>query len=211
MRITEIFFSIQGESTYAGRPCVFVRLTGCPLRCTWCDTAYAFHGGIERSLESILNEVAQYGCQLIEITGGEPLAQPDVYALIASLADRGYTVLIETSGAMDLAPLDRRAIVIMDLKCPGSGMADHNRWANLPLLKPADEIKFVIKDRADYDWAVAAMHAHHLADRHTVLFSPVFGEMDPQALAEWLLADRLPVRLQLQLHKHIWEPTTRGV
>ena len=211
MRITEIFFSIQGESTYAGSPCVFVRLTGCPLRCTWCDTAYAFHGGIERSLESILNEVEQYGCRLIEITGGEPLAQPDVYALIASLADRGYTVLIETSGAMDLATLDRRAIVIMDLKCPGSGMADRTRWANLPLLKPADEIKFVIKDRTDYDWAVATMHAHRLSDRHTVLFSPVFGEMDPQALAEWMLADRLPVRLQLQLHKHIWEPTTRGV
>jgi 7-carboxy-7-deazaguanine synthase len=211
MRITEIFFSIQGESTQAGRPCVFVRLTGCPLRCTWCDTAYAFHGGTERSLESILTEVERYGCGLVEITGGEPLAQPEVHPLITALADRGYTVLLETSGAMDLSPVDRRAIVIMDLKCPGSEMADRNLWANLSLLKPADEIKFVIKDRTDYDWAVAVMKAHRLADRHTVLFSPVFGDMDPQALAEWVLADRLPVRYQLQLHKHIWEPTTRGV
>lgn len=211
MRITEIFFSIQGESTHAGRPCVFVRLTGCPLRCTWCDTAYAFHGGTERSLESILAEVERYGCGLVEITGGEPLAQPEVHPLITALADRGCTVLLETSGAMDLSPVDRRAIVIMDLKCPGSEMADRNLWANLSLLKPADEIKFVIKDRTDYDWAVAVMKTHRLADRHTVLFSPVFGDMDQQALAEWVLADRLPVRYQLQLHKHIWEPTTRGV
>ena len=211
MRITEIFFSIQGESTYAGRPCVFVRLTGCPLRCTWCDTAYAFHGGTERSLETILNEVEQYGCRLVEITGGEPLAQPEVHSLIAALADRGYTVLIETSGAIDLTPVDRRAIVIMDLKCPGSGMGDRNLWANLAWLKPMDEIKFVIKDRADYDWAVATMKEHRLAARHTVLFSPVFGEMDPQALAEWVLTDRLPVRYQLQLHKHIWDPAMRGV
>jgi 7-carboxy-7-deazaguanine synthase len=211
MRITEIFFSIQGESTHAGRPCVFVRLTGCPLRCDWCDTAYAFHGGTDRSLESVLAEVGQYECRLVEITGGEPLAQPDVHPLITALADRGYTVLLETSGAMDLSPVDRRATVIMDLKCPGSGMADRNLWANLSLLKPADEIKFVIKDRTDYDWAVATMTAHRLADGHTVLFSPVFGDMDPQALAEWILADRLPVRYQLQLHKHIWEPTTRGV
>lgn len=211
MRITEIFYSIQGESTHAGRPCVFVRLTGCPLRCTWCDTAYAFYGGTERSLENILDDVEQYGCRLVEITGGEPLAQPEVHSLVTALADRGYTVLIETSGAIDLAPVDRRAIVIMDLKCPGSGMADRNRWANLPLLKPTDEIKFVIKDRADYDWAVATVKEHRLADRHTVLFSPVFGEMDPQALAEWILADRLSVRYQLQLHKHIWDPATRGV
>jgi 7-carboxy-7-deazaguanine synthase len=211
MRITEIFFSIQGESTYAGRPCVFVRLTGCPLRCTWCDTAYAFHGGSELSQESILTEIERYGCSLVQITGGEPLAQPEVHLLIKTLADRGYTVLVETSGAMDLRPVDPRAVVIMDLKCPGSEMADRNLWANLSLLKPVDEIKFVIKDRADYDWAVAKMTEHRLAERHTVLFSLVFGEMDPQVLAEWILADRLPVRYQLQLHKHIWEPTTRGV
>jgi 7-carboxy-7-deazaguanine synthase len=211
MRITEIFFSIQGESTHAGRPCVFVRLTGCPLRCTWCDTAYAFHGGTERSLDSILREVESYGCRLVEITGGEPLAQPEVHALISALADRGHRVLIETSGALDITPVDPRATLIMDLKCPGSGMADRNLWANLPRLKPTDEIKFVIKDRADYEWAAATVREHALTDRHTVLFSPVFGELEPRVLAEWVLADRLPVRCQLQLHKYIWDPAMRGV
>lgn len=211
MRVTEIFFSIQGESTHAGRPCVFVRLTGCPLRCTWCDTAYAFYGGREQTIDSILQEVAQYGCRLVEITGGEPLAQAETPELIRSLADQGYTVLIETSGALDISPVDPRAIIIMDLKGPGSGMADRNRWENIALLKPADEVKFVIKDQADYDWAVRTVEHYRLAERHTVLFSPVFGEMEPLALAEWILADRLPVRFQLQLHKHIWEPTARGV
>lgn len=211
MRLTEIFFSIQGESTYAGRPCVFVRLTGCPLRCAWCDTAYAFHGGAERSLASIVAEVERYGCRLVEITGGEPLAQPEVHSLITALADRGYAVLIETSGALDITPVDPRATLIMDLKCPGSEMADRNLWANIPRLKPTDEIKFVIKDRADYEWAVTKVREHALTDRHTVLFSPVFGELDPRALAEWVLADRLPVRVQLQLHKHIWDPAMRGV
>lgn len=211
MRITEIFFSIQGESTHAGRPCVFIRLTGCPLRCAWCDTAYAFYGGTERSLDSVLAEVERYDCRLVEITGGEPLAQAEVHPLITALADRGYTVLIETSGAIDLTPVDERAVVIMDLKCPGSGMADRNLWTNLSRLKPTDEVKFVIKDRADYEWAVAIVREHGLADRHTVLFSPVFGEMDPQALAEWILADRLSVRFQLQMHKFIWDPATRGV
>lgn len=211
MRITEIFFSIQGESTHAGRPCVFVRLTGCPLRCTWCDTAYAFHGGTERSLESVLEEVARHGCRLVEITGGEPLAQPEVHPLIRALADRGYTVLVETSGAIDIAPVDPRATLIMDLKCPGSGMADRNVWANIPKLKPTDEVKFVIKDRADYDWAAAKVREYALTDSHQVLFSPVFGDLPPQALAEWVLADRLPVRCQLQLHKYIWDPAMRGV
>jgi 7-carboxy-7-deazaguanine synthase len=211
MRLTEIFFSIQGESTHAGRPCVFVRLTGCPLRCTWCDTAYAFHGGTERSLESIVVEVEHYGCRLVEITGGEPLAQPEVHLLITALADRGYTVLIETSGALDITPVDPRATLIMDLKCPGSGMADRNLWANIPWLKPTDEIKFVIKDRADYEWAITKVREYRLTDKHTVLFSPVFDELDSRALAEWVLADRLPIRLQLQLHKHIWDPAMRGV
>ena len=211
MRITEIFFSIQGESTYAGLPCVFVRFTGCPLRCSWCDTAYAFYEGTERSLESILNEVEHYDCRLVEITGGEPLAQAEAHGLITALADRGYTVLIETSGAIDLAPVDPRAILIMDLKCPGSGMEDRNRWSNLSLLKPHDEVKFVIKDRADYDWAVGIIRRHDLSDRHRVLLSPVFGELETQTLADWILADRLRVRFQLQVHKLIWDPAMRGV
>jgi 7-carboxy-7-deazaguanine synthase len=211
MRVTEIFFSLQGESSYAGWPCIFIRLTGCPLRCVWCDTAYAFYGGAERSIENIISEVEDYGHSLVEITGGEPLAQADVHPLITALADRGHRVLIETSGAMDIASVDRRAIVIMDLKCPGSGMHEKNRWANVPLLKPTDEIKFVIKDRADYEWAIGVLHEHDLADRHTVLFSPVFGELDPMALAEWILSDRLPVRYQLQMHKLIWPSATRGV
>jgi 7-carboxy-7-deazaguanine synthase len=211
MRITEIFFSIQGESSYAGLPCVFVRFTGCPLRCGWCDTAYAFYEGTERSLESILNEVEHYDCRLVEITGGEPLAQAEAHGLITALADRGYTVLIETSGAIDLAPVDPRAILIMDLKCPGSGMEDRNRWSNLSLLKPHDEVKFVIKDRADYDWAVEIIHRYGLSDRQRVLLSPVFGELEPQMLADWILADRLRVRFQLQVHKLIWDPAMRGV
>lgn len=211
MRLTEIFFSIQGESTHAGRLCVFVRLTGCPLRCTWCDTAYAFHGGTERSLASIVAEVEHYGCRLVEITGGEPLAQPEVHQLITALADRGHTVLIETSGALDITPVDPRAILIMDLKCPGSGMADSNLWANIPRLKPTDEIKFVIKDRADYEFARTITERHNLAGRCPILFSPSFGELDPRQLAEWVLADKLPVRVQLQLHKFIWDPQTRGV
>ena len=210
MRITEIFLSIQGESSYTGLPCVFVRLTGCPLRCGWCDTPYAFYEGTERTIESILSEVGGYDCRLVEITGGEPLAQDEVHGLITAFADRDYTILIETSGAMDIAPVDRRAIVIMDLKCPGSGMVDRNRWSNLSLLKPNDEVKFVIRDRVDYDWAVAAIRDYGLG-AHRVLLSPVFGELEPQALAEWILADRLPVRFQLQLHKLIWDPATRGV
>jgi len=211
MRITEIFFSIQGESSYAGLPCVFVRFTGCPLRCGWCDTAYAFYEGTERSLENILNEVEHYDCRLVEITGGEPLAQAEAHGLITALADRGYTVLIETSGSIDLAPVDPRAILIMDLKCPGSGMEDRNRWSNLSLLKPHDEVKFVIKDRADYDWAVGIIRRYGLSDRQRILLSPVFGELEPQALADWILADRLGVRFQLQVHKLIWDPAMRGV
>ena len=211
MRITEIFFSIQGESSYAGLACVFVRLTGCPLRCHWCDTAYAFYGGTEQSLEDILSEVEQYDCRLVEITGGEPLAQAEVHQLITALADRGYSVLIETSGAIDIAPVDRRAILIMDLKCPGSGMEDRNRWSNIALLKAQDEVKFVLRDRADYDWAVTTVARYNLNDRQRILFSPVFGELEPQLLAEWILTDRLPVRFQLQLHKVIWDPAARGV
>ena len=211
LRVTEIFFSIQGESTHAGRTCVFVRLTGCPLRCTWCDTEYAFHGGEDMTIDEIVARVNAYDCRLIEITGGEPLHQAAALPLIERLCGEGFEVLIETSGAIDIAPVDRRARIIMDIKCPGSGMTDRMMWTNISQLSTHDEAKFVVKDRADYEWARALVRRHDLAARCHVLFSPVFGELDPQCLAEWLLADRLPVRFQLQLHKIIWSPDMRGV
>ncbi|MBM4125489.1 MAG: 7-carboxy-7-deazaguanine synthase QueE [Nitrospira sp.] len=211
MHVTEIFHSIQGESTYVGQPCVFVRLTGCPLRCTWCDSAYAFSGGTEMTIGEVLAKVSAYGCPLVEVTGGEPLHQPEAFPLIAALCDEGYEVLVETSGAIDIAPVDRRAHIILDVKCPGSEMADRMRWDNLPKLTDKDEAKFVIQDRADYDWAKAIVEQHGLAQRCTVLFSPVFGVLEPRLLTEWILADRLPVRLQLQVHKYVWAPDMRGV
>ena len=211
VRVTEIFHSIQGESSHAGRPCVFVRLTGCPLRCTWCDTEYAFHGGTEMTIEAVLRDVATYGCQLVEVTGGEPLHQPSAHDLVTALCHAGYQVLIETSGAIDVSRVDRRARVIMDVKCPGSGMLSRMHWPNLEHLTDKDEIKFVIKDRADYEWAVEVIKDRGLDGRLTVSFSPVFGELPPVHLAEWMLADRLPVRFQLQLHKFIWDPARRGV
>ncbi|WP_447975279.1 7-carboxy-7-deazaguanine synthase QueE [Nitrospira sp. Kam-Ns4a] len=211
MRVTEIFYSIQGESSHAGQPCVFVRLTGCPLRCAWCDTAYAFHGGTEMTQDQVLAAVRAYGCPLVEITGGEPLHQPEAVPLITALCDEGYEVLVETSGAINIEPVDRRAHVILDLKCPGSGMTDRTDWGNVDRLGSKDEVKFVIKDRADYDWAVSVLRQHRLDARCTVLFGPVFGELDPRQLAEWILADRLPVRFQLQLHKYVWAPDMRGV
>jgi 7-carboxy-7-deazaguanine synthase len=211
MRITEIFHSIQGESSYAGQPCVFVRLTGCPLRCTWCDSEYTFSGGTEMTQEEILGRVKAFGCPLVEVTGGEPLHQAETCDLIARLCDAGYTVLLETSGAIDVSPVDRRAHLILDVKCPGSGMVDRMDWANLDRIGAKDEVKFVIKDRQDYEWARSIIGRYGLAGRCTVLFGPVFGVLEPRLLAEWVLADRLPVRLQLQLHKFIWDPETRGV
>jgi 7-carboxy-7-deazaguanine synthase len=211
MRVTEIFHSIQGESTFVGRPCVFVRLTGCALRCTWCDTEYSFYGGAEMGIDQILAEVADYGCLLVEVTGGEPLHQPDAFVLLTRLCDAGYEVLLETSGAVDIGRVDRRTHIIMDVKCPGSGMTDRMYWPNLDKLSAKDETKFVLQDRADYEWARDILTQHALADRCTVLFSPVFGRLDLQSLAEWILADRLPVRFQAQLHKFIWSPDRRGV
>jgi 7-carboxy-7-deazaguanine synthase len=211
MRITEVFHSIQGESSYAGQPCVFVRLTGCPLRCTWCDTDYAFYGGHEWSIDEILAKVHTYGCRLVEVTGGEPLAQPESLLFMTRLCDAGYTVLLETSGAVDIAPVDPRVHVILDVKCPGSGMTDRMHWPNLYQLAAKDEAKFVLTDRADYDWAREILAQHNVADRCSVLFSPVFGSLDGRHLAEWILADRLPVRFQMQLHKYIWAPDMRGV
>ena len=211
LRITEIFYSIQGESTYAGQPCVFVRLTGCPLRCTWCDTTYAFHGGTNMSLEAVLEQVNRYACPLVEITGGEPLAQPAASPLITKLCDEGFEVLIETSGSIDIAPVDSRAKIIMDIKCPSSEMENQMRWENLQHITSKDQIKFVISNRQDYDWAVNIVKRNHLTGRCPILFSPTFGGQDLRLMAEWILEDGLQIRFQVQLHKIIWDPETRGV
>lgn len=217
LRVTEIFLSIQGESTWAGLPCAFVRLTGCPLRCAWCDTEYSFHGGEKLSLEEIIRRVEAMGTGLVEITGGEPLIHPNAFVLARDLLDRGFTVLVETSGAMDVAPLDPRAHKIMDLKCPGSGEDSRNLWGNLDHLTSRDEVKFVVKDRTDYEWARGIIRRKALDRRvregglNALLLSPVWEEMDLRRLAEWIMEDHLPARLQLQLHKLIWDPEARGV
>jgi 7-carboxy-7-deazaguanine synthase len=211
MRITEIFYSIQGESTYAGLPCTFVRLTGCPLRCTWCDSEYTFHGGIDLSLNEVMERVRAYDCRLVEVTGGEPLHQPEVFSLIHALCEDGCTVLVETSGAIDVSPVDPRAHIILDVKCPGSGMMDRMDWKNLDRLTAKDEVKFVLKNRVDYEWACSILTQYDLTHRCAILFSPVFGELDLRQLAEWMLADKLSVRFQMQLHKYIWHPSMRGV
>ena len=203
MRITEIFHSIQGESSHAGRPCAFIRLTGCNLRCRWCDSEYTFTGGEKMSIDDVMSRVGAYGCKLVEVTGGEPLAQSESFDLIERLCDDGYEVLIETSGSIDVTPVDHRATLILDIKCPGSGEVEKNRWSNLDQLKPRDEIKFVIADRDDYDWARRTIEERNLT-RWTILFSPVWGELELKPLAEWMLADRVPARLQTQMHRHIW-------
>jgi 7-carboxy-7-deazaguanine synthase len=211
LRINEIFHSIQGESSFAGRPCVFVRLTGCQMRCVWCDTEYAFHEGAWRSVAEVVAEVAAFGCRLVEVTGGEPLLQPAVQPLMTALCDAGYEVLLETGGGLDISTVDARVRRIIDVKCPGSGEAEHNRWQNLEHLRAGDEVKFVLADAADYAWAKAMVTRHGLADRCPVHFAPVWGRLDPERLSAWILADRLPVRLGLQLHKIVWGAAARGV
>ena len=217
LRITEIFHSVQGESTWAGLPCTFVRVTGCPLRCVWCDTGYAFHGGERMTLDAIVARVREWGSPLVEVTGGEPLAHPNAFPLVRMLLDEGCTVLVETSGAFDVAPLDPRAHKIMDLKCPGSGESARNLWANLDHLTERDEVKFVVKDREDYLWTRDVIRERGLDRRvaegslRALLVSPVWGEVDLEALAGWILEDRLPARFQIQLHKLIWGPTRTGV
>lgn len=204
LRLTEIFYSIQGESAAAGRPCVFVRLSRCNLRCTWCDTAYSFTGGEQSSFDAVLEKVASYGCNLVEITGGEPLLQDAIHPFMARLCDEGYEVLIETSGSMDISPIDDRVGVILDFKAPGSGMADRNMWENVDALKSSDELKFVLLDRADFDWAVENCRERELFGRvKDVHFSPVHGVLDAKLLAEWILEAKLPVRLNLQVHKFL--------
>ena len=210
--VNEIFYSVQGESTYAGRPCVFVRLTACDLRCSWCDTPYAFHEGSKRPLESVLQDVERYDCGLVEVTGGEPLLQEAVYPLMDALLARGKTVLLETGGHRSTVRVPAEVVTILDVKCPGSGEAHRMDWDNLDRLRPHDEVKFVIKDRADYEFACDVVRQRDLGARAAAVhFSPVHGEMDLRTLSEWVLADRLPVRVQVQLHKYIWDPSTRGV
>jgi len=190
---------------------VFVRLTGCNLRCAWCDTTYAFEEGTDLSVGTVLDRIEPFGTRYVLVTGGEPLAQEAATDLIGELCDRGYEVALETGGSLDISAVDRRAMVVMDLKCPGSGMSPRNRWENLALLKPTDEVKLVVADRGDYEWARDVIARHRLADRCGVLLSPVHGVLEPRPLAEWILQDRLPVRLQLQIHKYIWPPDLRGV
>lgn len=228
VRLNEIFHSIQGESTWAGAPCVFVRLTGCPLRCTYCDTEYAFREGRTATLGEIVDAVLATGCPLVELTGGEPLAQKRSFDLIHLLCDRGLTVLIETSGALDISPCDERAIRILDIKTPGSGESGRNLWSNIANLRARDEVKFVLTDRADYEWAVNTIAEHGLTERvqrgelSAILMSAAWAQpkgleiagcpgLSPRSLAEWIIADRLAVRMQTQMHKVIWEPQTRGV
>lgn len=217
VRVTEIFHSIQGESTWAGLPCTFVRLTGCPLRCVWCDTAYAFHGGTRMSIAEVVETVAAKRCRLVEITGGEPLVQPGAATLASRLVDDGYTVLVETSGAVDVSVLDDRVHTIMDLKCPGSGEADRNLWTNLDHLSARDEVKFVVSGRDDFEWAADVVRRHGLDERvragslGALLVSPVWGLEEIEELAAAILASELPVRFQTQLHKHIWGPDRAGV
>ena len=212
LTVNEIFYSIQGESTRAGRPCVFVRLTACDLRCSWCDTPYAFHEGRKMSVDEVVTEAERYGCPLVEITGGEPLLQEDVYELMNELLARGRTVLLETGGHRPIDRVPDAVVKIVDVKCPGSGEAARNDLTNLDRLAPHDEVKFVIKDRGDYEFARDIIDRRQLAGRcAAILFSPVHGVLDPKTLSEWMLQDRVSARLQLQLHKYIWAPETRGV
>ena len=210
MRITEIYQSIQGESSYAGLPCVFVRTTGCDLRCSWCDSEFTFTGGTTMSLEQIMSEVEKYNCELVELTGGEPLLQHEIYDLATRLADAGYKVLIETGGHRDISKLDPRVIRIMDLKCPASGECEKNLWTNLEHLRPIDEVKFVIADRGDYEWALNTIREHQLEERVKILISTSFGSIAAAEVVVWILEDKLRARFQLQLHKYIWPPEERG-
>lgn len=213
LRVTEIFHSIQGESTHAGRPCTFVRLTGCPMRCTWCDSEYTFTGGEHFTIDQILQQVKDFGCRLVEVTGGEPLAQREAFELIRLLCDERYEVLIETGGYISTADVDERAKIILDVKCPASGEAERNDWSNLNRLRPdRDEVKFVIADREDWEFAKKIIAEYDLENRtKAVLISPAWGLIDLQALANWITDSGLNVRMQLQLHKYVWGADVRGV
>ncbi len=211
LELTEIFKSVQGESTYMGLPCVFVRLTGCNLRCVWCDTAYAFQGGKKLSIDKILEEIKSHGIDLVEITGGEPLMQKEVFPLMDTLLKNNFRVMLETGGSLSIKDVPAEVIKIIDLKCPGSGEKDKNHWDNLNHLASTDEIKFVIADRADYEWSRSTLEKYELDKKSHILFSPVFDKLPLKDLTEWILEDNLPVRLQTQLHKHIWDKNAQGV
>ncbi len=212
LKVNEIYYSIQGESTAAGLPCVFVRLTYCNLRCTYCDTEYAFYDGNDMEISTIINVVKKFECKLVEITGGEPLVQMDeCLDLMKQLGDEGFTVLIETGGSLPIKDIDPRVKVIMDLKCPSSGMEKKNLYENIDYLKPADELKFVIGSKQDYEWTVEIMRKYNLENKCKILFSVVFGKLEPVQLVNWILEDKLNVRFQLQMHKFIWHPETKGV
>lgn len=211
IKINEIFYSIQGESSLNGLPCVFVRLTYCNLRCSYCDTEYAFYEGKDMTIEEIISEVEKYDCKLVEITGGEPLVQKKVHQLIQKLADKNYKLMLETGGSLPIAEVDKRVKIIMDLKTPSSNMEHKNLYDNIKYLKPTDEVKFVIGSREDYDWSKDIIKEFNIADKCTILMSPVFEKIENLDLVNWILTDKLNVRFQIQLHKYVWEPMTRGV
>lgn len=212
LKVNEIYLSVQGESTWAGLPCVFVRLTACDLRCSYCDTTYAFYEGKKQTLDEVFAAVMAFDCPLVEMTGGEPLLQKNILPLMAALCDAGKTLLIETSGAHDISRIDPRVHRIMDLKTPSSGECGRNLFSNIPHLNKGDEVKFVIGSREDYEWTRDQIRAHGLSDRvGAVLLSPIFGKIEPRQIVEWMLEDKLPARFQLQMHKFIWEPRARGV
>ena len=211
LKVNEIYFSIQGESTKAGLPCVFVRLTYCNLRCKYCDTEYAFYEGYDLTIEEIIGEVKKFDCKLVEITGGEPLVQSEAIGLMSKLCDEGFEVLLETGGSLSIKEIDPRVKIIMDLKCPSSGMLKKNQYENIDFIKSSDEIKFVMGSREDYEWTKEILQKYNLTKKCIILFSVVFGELEPLRVVEWILEDKLDVRFQLQMHKFIWEPTTKGV
>ncbi len=211
LKINEIYYSVQGESTKAGLPCIFIRLTYCNLRCSYCDTEYAFYEGKDYTIEQVLKEISKYDCRLVEVTGGEPLFQQECYPLLIALCENDYEVLLETGGSLPIQKVDKRVKIIMDLKCPSSKMMKKNLYENINYLKKTDELKFVIGTREDYDWAKEIINKHNIANNSEILFSVVFGELEPLKMVEWILKDNLKVRFQLQMHKFIWEPDTKGV
>ena len=211
LKVNEIYHSIQGESSKSGLPCVFVRLTYCNLRCTYCDTEYAFYDGEDKSIEEIIHEVKKYNCKLVEVTGGEPLVQDETLNLMEILCDEGFDVMLETGGSLPIKDIDDRVLIIMDLKCPTSKMEKKNLYENINFLKPADELKFVIGNREDYDWSKEIISRYDVKNKSELLFSVVFGELEPVSLVNWIIEDKLDVRYQLQMHKYIWHPETKGV